>query len=141
MPNQATAAQLRGPIPTTPDLPAEPLVLTEEEHDTLAWVLMEAHTTAATAPADADDELGRVILAMHAAWVGPIFHTPRFAVDGTVVVDPPVQVVQRRALGRLLRMLGTAALPNAHPTGTVFYVTARQAVALADRIEHGEVTS
>lgn len=128
MPNQATAAPSRGTHNT------DPLVLTEDEHDTIAWILTVGHDLAHGASDDAADEMRRSMLAMHAAWVGPIFHTPRFAHDGTVVVELPAQE-QRRALARLLRLLSASARPNAHPTGMVFYVTARDAAELADRIE------
>lgn len=130
MPNQATAAPTRGICNT------DPLVLTEDEHDTLAWILSTGHDLAHGATEDARDELRRSMLAMHAAWVGPIFHTPRFQPDGRVFVELPADE-HRRALARLLRLLAAAARPNAHPTGMVFYIPARDADALADRIETG----
>ena len=132
MQNQATAAPAGGPT-------TGPLVMTEDEHDTLAWILSEAHTLAQTPDGVADDQRD-AILSMHAAWVAPVFHRPRFQGDGRVLVDPPAQE-HRRALARLLRLLAAAARPNAHPTGMVFYIAARDADALADRIETGRVAA
>ncbi|MSW49338.1 MAG: hypothetical protein F2817_00430 [Actinobacteria bacterium] len=113
---------------------SDPLVITEDEHDTLAWILSVGHDLAHGATEDAADELRRSMLAMHAAWVAPIFQTPRFQGDGRVIVDPPADD-HCRALARLLRLLAASARPNAHPTGMVFYIPARDADALADRIE------
>lgn len=128
MPNQAIAAPDRGT--RTPD----PLVLTEEEHDTVSWILTVGFDLAHGATEGAADELRKSMLSMHAAWVGPIFHTPRFSADGHAIVERPADE-HRRALARLLRLLAAAARPNAHPTGMVFYIPARDADALADRIE------
>lgn len=133
MPNQAIAAHARGTRNT------DPLVVTEDEHDTIAWIITEAHGLAQD-PDQIPDEQRRSMLAMHAAWVAPIFHIPRFQPDGRVFVDLPADE-HRRALARLLRLLAAAARPNAHPTGMVFYIPARDADALADRIETGAVTS
>lgn len=135
MPNQAIAAHGRGAI-TDPD----PLVLTDPEWDTLAWVLSVGHDLSINSTGNADDAMRRSMLAMHAAWVGPVFHTPRFAVDGTVVVERPA-AEHCRAVARLLRLLSAAAMPNTHPTGMVFYITARDAADLADRIEAGSVAA
>ena len=128
MPNQATAASDRGTRTN------DPLVLVDAEYDTLAWILSVGHDLAHGATEDAADELRRSMLSMHAAWVGPIFHTARFCPDGHIIVERPANE-HRRALARLLRLLAAAARPNAHPTGMVFYIPARDAAALADRIE------
>ncbi|MGX6446743.1 hypothetical protein ACVU7I_01530 [Patulibacter sp. S7RM1-6] len=59
---------------------------------------------------------------------------PRYSADGRVIVERPAEE-HRRALVRLLRLLAAAARPSAHPAGMVFYIPARDADALADRIE------
>lgn len=109
------------------------LILSDPEYDTLALTVAEVHTMAQGAPAD----LCRALHDLHAAWVGPLFHTPRFAVDRTVAVEGPAPE-HRRGLARILRLLTAAAQSTAHPDAMVFSVAATTAGELADRLD--EVT-
>lgn len=112
----------------TTDVVAPPaLVLTDPEFDTLCWVVTELHTLAL-------EQHDGALSDLHREWTRPLFETPQWSPDGHVLVGPPTPTACR-GLARILRLLAAAARPSVHPTGMVFYVGAREAVELADRIE------
>lgn len=107
------------------------LTLSAAEHDTLAW----AHLTMEAVVQDGTDTGPWRVAEMIAAWQPAIF-------DPTAKTDPDngrttlklPDGEPRRQFAEVLRRLSDTAGRNAHPTGMVFYITAREARDLADRI-------